>query len=274
MPGGVTDGLAPYDSLRAAARQHLASACDPTRSRMWCAVSRENARTPTKVTIESTPTALARLVVGYLDAVEQLRSPRVRARSSVHRRDTRGAGALQRSAYPPRLAEFPRAAKASPRRRSSGGSSAEQIGAIPAHARRMKTKGGNGRGLGDRGGAFGTPWLAALTALSVGACACSGESSEVSQGARDRASGSAARAPVAATPERPASPTSRTSARCAPPAQDRRRLSHGRGLRRRHSRLQRPDARALLYAALRPWTVTVRTARPATIDPPARITAS
>lgn len=70
---GVTEGVAPYDSFRAAARQHLASACDPdTLTDVVRGMARELEREQ-KVKIESTPTALARLVVGYLDAVEQLR---------------------------------------------------------------------------------------------------------------------------------------------------------------------------------------------------------
>jgi hypothetical protein len=44
----------------------------------------------------------------------------------------------------------------------------------------MSTTGGNHRVFGDERAAAGTLWLALLTALSVGACACSGESSEAS----------------------------------------------------------------------------------------------
>lgn len=48
----------------------------------------------------------------------------------------------------------------------------------------MSTTGGKSRGFGDFGLVVGTLWLLALAAVSLGACACSGESEEASQSAR------------------------------------------------------------------------------------------
>ena len=69
----LSQGLDPFAAFRAAARQHLAAVCDPdTLTDVVRGLARELER-ESRVKIESAPTALPRLVVGYLDALEQLR---------------------------------------------------------------------------------------------------------------------------------------------------------------------------------------------------------